>query len=49
MLSYFDNKQKESVNLLFLKFRFVTTYNVDFEDILKTHHVIETNNKELKN
>jgi len=49
MSNYSNNKQKESVSLLFLKSRFVTTYDVNFEDILKTHRIIETNNKKLKN
>jgi len=49
MSSYFDNKRKESVNLLFLRLKSIIVYDVDFEDILKTHRVIEANNKELKN
>jgi len=49
MSSYFDSKRKESVNLLFSKFRSVTTYDVDFEDILKTHRVIKTDDEESKN
>ncbi len=49
MSNYSDSKRKGSASLLFLKSRFVTTYNVDFEDILKTHRVIEADNKEPKN
>jgi len=49
MSSYFDNKRKESVNLLFLRSKSIIAYDVDFEDILKTHRVIKTNNKEPKN
>jgi len=49
MSSYSDSKRKESISLLFSKFRSVTAYDVDFEDILKTHRVIETDDEELKN
>lgn len=49
MSSYFNNKRKESVSLLFLKFRSVTAYDINFKDILKTHRVTETDDEELKN
>lgn len=49
MSSYFDSKRKESVSLLSLKLKSVIAYDVDFEDILKTHRVIETDDEELKN
>jgi len=47
--SYFDRKRKESVSLLFSKLKSVIAYDVDFEDILKTHRVIKTDDEELKN
>lgn len=49
MSSYFNSKRKESINLLFLKLKFIIAYNVNFEDILKTHHVIKTDDEESRN
>jgi len=47
--SYFDSKRKGSVSLLFSKLKSVIAYDVDFEDILKTHRVIEADDEEPKN
>ena len=49
MSSYFNSKRKESVNLLFSNLKSIIVYDVDFEDILKTHRVIETDDEESKN
>ena len=49
MSDYFDSRRKESVSLLFSKSRSITTYDVNFEDILETHRVIKTDNEELNN
>ena len=49
MSSYSDSKRKGSASLLSSKFRSVTAYDVDFEDILKTHRVIEADDEEPKN
>lgn len=49
MLNYFNNKRKTSVNFLFLKFKFITIYDVNFKNILKIHRVIKINNEKLKN
>ncbi len=47
--SYFDSKRKESASLLFSKLKSVIAYDVDFEDILETHRVIEADDEEPKN
>lgn len=49
MSSYFNSKRKGSVSLLFSKSRSVTTYDIDFEDILETHRVTEADDEEPKN
>ena len=49
MSSYSNNKRKENVNLLFLTFKFVTIYDINFENILKIYNVIKTDDEELKN
>ena len=47
--SYFNSKRKESISLLFSNLKSVIAYDVNFEDILKTHRVIETDDEESKN
>ncbi len=47
--SYSDSKRKGSTSLLSSKSRSVTAYDVDFEDILETHRVIEADDEEPKN
>lgn len=49
MSSYSDSKRKGSASLLSSKSRSVTAYDVDFEDILETHRVIEADDEEPKN
>ena len=48
-MNYFDNKRKKNVNFLFLKFKFVTIYNVNFDNILKTHRVLKLDDKKFNN
>ncbi len=47
--SYSNSKRKGSASLLSSKPRSVTAYDVDFEDILETHRVIEADDEEPKN
>jgi len=47
--SYSDSKRKGSASLLSSKPKSVTAYDVDFEDILETHRVIEADDEEPKN
>ena len=49
ILDYSDSKRKGSASLLSSKSKSVTAYDVDFDDILETHRVLEADDEEPNN